>query len=76
MGVNMTQEMAAEIEKYAKWMRLSTGKYGKVILSQWIDSGRKLKLRGTCKTSGFSVPVHSCWLIVVGGIPHSDRGLD
>ena len=44
LGINMKTGMADEIEKRAKSMHLSTGKYCKLILTRWIDSGKKLKL--------------------------------
>ncbi len=44
VGVNMNQKMAAEVEKRAKSMNISTSKYVKNILQQWIDSGKKLTL--------------------------------
>ena len=44
IGLNMKQEMADEIERRAKSMQLSTGKYCKIILQQWLDSGNKLQL--------------------------------
>ena len=44
IGINMKKELADEIEKRAKSMHLSTGKYCKLILGQWLASGKKLKL--------------------------------
>ena len=44
IGLNMKLEMAAEIERRAKSMQLSTGAYCKIILKQWMDSGKKVKL--------------------------------
>ncbi len=44
LGINMRQEMADELEKRAKSMHLSASKYCKIILTQWIESGKKLKL--------------------------------
>ena len=44
IGINMKKEMAGELERRAKSMQLSTGAYCKIILSQWLDSGEKLKL--------------------------------
>ena len=44
IGLNMKHEMAEEIERRAKSMQLSTGAYCKVILSEWMKSGKKLKL--------------------------------
>ena len=45
IGINMNNKMADELEKRAQSMHLSTSKYCKVILQQWLDSGKKLKLQ-------------------------------
>jgi hypothetical protein len=45
IGINMKKEIADELERRAKSMQLSTGAYCKIILGQWIDSGKKLKLQ-------------------------------
>ena len=45
IGINMSEKMADELEKRAESMHLSTGKYCKIILAQWLDSGKKLKLQ-------------------------------
>lgn len=44
IGINMSDKMADELEKRANSMHLSTSKYCKVILSQWLTSGKKLTL--------------------------------
>ena len=44
IGINMDKKMAEEIEKRAESMHLSTGKYCKLILADWIESGQKLNL--------------------------------
>ncbi len=44
MGVNMPDEMAAELEKRASKTHLSTASYCRFILQQWLDSGEKLML--------------------------------
>ena len=44
IGINMDVKMAKELEKRAKSMHLSTSKYCKVILDQWMNSGTRLKL--------------------------------
>ena len=44
IGINMKQEMADDLEKRAKSMFISTSKYCKIILSQWLASGEKLQL--------------------------------
>ena len=45
IGINMKMEMATELERRAKSMQISTGAYCKIILGQWIDSGKKLQLK-------------------------------
>jgi len=40
----MQKEMADELEKRAKSMHISTAKYCKLVLSQWLASGKRLKL--------------------------------
>jgi hypothetical protein len=45
VGLNMKKEMADEIEARATSMQLSTGKYCKIILGQWLDSGKQLTLQ-------------------------------
>ena len=45
IGINMTQDMADELEVRANSMHLSTSKYCKVILTDWITSGKKLTLQ-------------------------------
>ena len=45
IGINMKQEMADELESRAKSMQLSTGSYCKIILGQWLDGGKMLKLQ-------------------------------
>jgi hypothetical protein len=45
IGINMAKEMADELEVRAKSMHLSTSKYCKVILTEWISSGKKLMLQ-------------------------------
>ena len=44
IGINMSLKMANELERRAKSMQLSTGAYCKIILKQWMESGKKLKL--------------------------------
>ena len=44
IGINMSAAMAAELEKRAASMRISTANYCKIILRQWMDSGKKLSL--------------------------------
>jgi len=45
IGLSMKKEMADELERRAKSMRLSTSAYCKIILKQWLDSEQKLKLQ-------------------------------
>jgi hypothetical protein len=45
IGINMSKEMADELELRASSMHLSTSKYCKVILTEWISSGKKLTLQ-------------------------------
>lgn len=45
IGINMKLEMAQELERRAASMQLSTGAYCKIILGEWIRSGKKLKLQ-------------------------------
>ncbi len=45
IGINMKKDMANDLERRAKSMQLSTGAYCKIILGQWMDSGKKLQLK-------------------------------
>jgi hypothetical protein len=45
IGLNMKKSMANELERRSKSMQLSTGAYCKIILGQWIGSGKKLQLK-------------------------------
>jgi len=45
IGINMSKEMANELELRAGSMHLSTSKYCKVILTEWITSDKKLTLQ-------------------------------
>ncbi|MBN2704139.1 MAG: hypothetical protein JXR23_08005 [Pontiellaceae bacterium] len=45
IGINMKMDMATELEKRAASMQLSTGAYCKIILGDWLDSGKKLQLK-------------------------------
>ena len=45
IGISMDKKMADELEKRAGSMHLSVSKYCKVILIDWINSNRKLKLQ-------------------------------
>ena len=44
IGINMSKKMAVELDKRSSSMSLSKSKYCKIILQNWIDSGKKLKL--------------------------------
>jgi hypothetical protein len=45
IGINMKLEVATELERRAASMQLSTGAYCKIILGQWLSSGKKLQLK-------------------------------
>ena len=45
IGINMVKDMADELEARANSMHLSTSKYCKVILTEWLISGKKLVLQ-------------------------------
>ncbi len=44
IGLNMPGKMADELTNRAESMHLSVSKYCKIILQQWLDSGKKLNL--------------------------------
>ena len=44
IGINMSKKMAENLEKRATSMQISKSKYCKIILEQWLDSGKKLTL--------------------------------
>jgi hypothetical protein len=44
IGLNITQEMADQLEERASSMHLSTSKYCKIIFAEWLSSGKKLNL--------------------------------
>lgn len=44
IGINMSAKIADELEKRARSMHISTSKYCKILLYQWVDSGKKLTL--------------------------------
>jgi len=44
IGINMSKAMANNLEKRADSMHISKSKYCKIILQQWLDSGKKLTL--------------------------------
>jgi len=41
IGINMSKEMAHELEKRASSLKISTGKYCKIILSEWLNNADK-----------------------------------
>jgi hypothetical protein len=45
LGINMSQQMADDLERRAKSMHLSTSLYCKIILTEWLNSGKKLMLQ-------------------------------
>ncbi|QHI68615.1 hypothetical protein [Tichowtungia aerotolerans] len=44
IGINMSKKMAEELENRSSSMHISKSKYCKIILQQWLDSGKKLTL--------------------------------
>lgn len=44
IGINMGKKMANELEKRSRSMHISKSKYCKIILQNWLDSGKKLTL--------------------------------
>jgi metal-responsive CopG/Arc/MetJ family transcriptional regulator len=44
IGINMPEKMAHELEARAASMHISKSKYVKIILRQWVESGKKLTL--------------------------------
>ena len=44
IGINMCKKMADDLEKRAASMHISKSKYCKIVLQQWIASGKKLTL--------------------------------
>ena len=44
IGINMAKKMADELERRAASMQISKSNYCKIILQQWLDSGKKLTL--------------------------------
>jgi hypothetical protein len=44
IGINVKQKLADELERRAASMHISKSKYVKIILQQWVDSGKKLTL--------------------------------
>ena len=45
IGINTSKEMYDELEERANSIHLSTSKYCKIILTQWLNSGKKLQLK-------------------------------
>lgn len=44
IGINMPKEMADDLERRATSMHISKSKYCKIVLQQWLSSGKKLTL--------------------------------
>jgi hypothetical protein len=44
LGINMPAKMAEELEKRADSMSISKSNYCKIILREWLASGKKLTL--------------------------------
>ena len=45
IGINMNKKMADDLERRSSSMSISKSKYCKIILQQWLDSGKKLELK-------------------------------
>lgn len=45
IGINMSKAMAEDLESRAASMGISTSAYCKIILQQWMMSGKRLKLQ-------------------------------
>ena len=45
IGINMSKAFADELEARASSMQLSASKYCKIILGNWVDSGKRLTLQ-------------------------------
>jgi len=45
IGINMNKKMANELERRSSSMLISKSKYFKIILQQWLDSGKTLTLQ-------------------------------
>ena len=45
VGINLKIEFAEEIERRAESMHLSVSQYCKIIFSEWLSSGKTLKLQ-------------------------------
>ncbi len=44
IGINMDKKMSDELEKRASSMQIGTSRYCKIILMDWLASGKKLNL--------------------------------
>ncbi len=44
IGINMPKKMADDLERRATSMHISKSKYCKILLQQWLSSGKKLTL--------------------------------
>lgn len=44
IGINMDKKMASELESRAESMHISKSKYCKLVLGEWMKSGKKLTL--------------------------------
>jgi hypothetical protein len=44
IGINMEDKMADDLEKRANSMHISKSKYCKIVLGEWLKSGKKLTL--------------------------------
>jgi hypothetical protein len=44
IGINLPDEMVAELARRAQSMSIPTSVYCKMVFQQWIDSGERIKL--------------------------------
>jgi hypothetical protein len=44
IGINMCKKMADDLERRADSMHISKSKYCKIVLGEWMKSGKKLTL--------------------------------
>ena len=56
IGINMKIAMAKELERRAASMRLSTGQYCKIVLGDWLESGKKITLQESDKPETTTKP--------------------
>ena len=49
IGINMCSKVAEELERRADSMHISKSKYCKIVLGEWMKSGKRLKLEEKSK---------------------------